>query len=189
VFVNGDSYTAGSFSTRTFLIDTSTAENLGELEDYAVTRNNERFSAVDFNFWGVTLADNRHFFATLGTGGRTYLVSGDADTKTAQVIYEDVECPALSPDHTRVAFKVRQMIQGRLLFRLHVLDLATGRRTSLAEARTVDDQPEWLDNTTVSYGLPSASLPGSTEIWAVPADGSGMPRLVVAGGWSPSVVP
>jgi hypothetical protein len=189
VFVNGDSYTTGSFSTRTFLIDTATGENLGDLEQYTVTRNNERFSAVDFNFWGVTFADARHFFATLGTGGRTYLVSADAGTKTAQVIYENVECPSLSPDHTRVAFKDRRIVEGRLVFRLQVLDLANGQRTTLAESRSVDDQPEWLDDNTVSYGLPSASLPGSTGIWAVPADGTGMPRLVIEGGWSPAVVP
>jgi hypothetical protein len=41
--------------------------------------------------------------------------------------------------------------------------------TPLAEARSVDDQVEWLDNQRILYGL-------SRDIWVVRADGSGSPR-------------
>jgi hypothetical protein len=58
----------------------------------------------------------------------------------------------------------------------------------MAETRNVDDQVEWLDNSTVLYGVPRAS-PGSgaTDTYAVPADGSGAPKLFIPGAWSPSV--
>ena len=39
---------------------------------------------ADFNFWGVTFArDGNRFYATLGTGGKTYLVEGDVAARQA----------------------------------------------------------------------------------------------------------
>ena len=35
-----------------------------------------------------------------------------------------------------------------------VYDLASGEETVLADTRSVDDQVEWLDNSTVLYALP-----------------------------------
>ena len=59
----------------------------------------------------------------------------------------------------------------------------------LAETHSVDDQVEWLDNTAVIYGLPRASAgSASSDIWTVPADGTGTPRLLVHDAWSPAVV-
>ncbi len=46
------------------------------LESYAITRDGRAYRAADVNFWGVTFADDTHFYATLATGGRTYLVRG-----------------------------------------------------------------------------------------------------------------
>ena len=107
VFVSGDSYASGNFSTRAILLDTSSGKPLGDLEQFTVTRDGQAFKAVDFNFWGITFADDRRFYATLQTGGRRHLVEADVSTRTAHVVGEDVECPALSPDSTRVAFKKR----------------------------------------------------------------------------------
>ena len=65
----------------------------------------------------------------------------------------DAECPSLSPDGTRVAYKKRgDRATGE--WRLAVLDLATGKETLLAERRSVDDQVEWLDDDRILYGLP-----------------------------------
>ena len=187
VFVSGDSYAPGSFSTRTTVMDVASGESLGDLEQYAVTKDGEPFKAIDFNFWGVTFFDDSHVYATLGTGGRTYLIEADVEAKHATVLHENVECPSLSPDGTRIAFKKR-MPGARLVWRLHVLDLKTRQETALAEMRSVDDQAEWLDSSTVTYALPSEAKPGSTDVWSVKADGSGKPEKLVTGAWSPAVV-
>ena len=206
-FVSGDSYaTMGQFSTRTDIIDLSSGRVLFDLEKLNVTKDGQPFRAADFNFWGVTFAkDGRTFYATLGTGGTTYLIKGDLDTRKAVVLVSGVECPSLSPDGTRIAFKSRN--PGAVVtWRLSVLDLSNLESYPLAETRDVDDQPAWLDNNTVMYGLvdnssdPSAdggqaNLPalttgGSipTDTWAVPANGRGTPQLLVRGAWS-TVVP
>jgi hypothetical protein len=188
VFVSGDSYASGTFSTRTFIVEVVTGQVLGNLEEFAVTRDGRPFKAADFNFWGVTFADADRFYATLATGGRTYLVEGEVGARRARTLREGVECPSLSPDGTRVAFKKRVRDGVRLTWRIGVLDLASLRETLVAETRSVDDQAEWLDNDHVVYGLPSTTTPGSSDVWAAPADGSGAPQVVAADAWSPAIV-
>ena len=185
VFVNGDSYSPGAFSTRTTLFDMKTARSLGDLETFAVFKEGKRIQSVDFNFWGVTFSPTPgRFYATLGTGGHTYLIQGDLPTRTVTVLRDGVECPSISPDGTRLAFKSR--VSGGALdgvqWRLSVLDLSTLQDHPLAEARNVDDQAEWLDNGTVLYSVAS-------DTWAVPADGAGTPRLFAHRADSPAVLP
>ena len=68
-------------------------------------------TAADRNFWGVTFSHKpTQFFATLGTAGQTYLVEGDLVSKQLRVIADGVECPSLSPDDTRIAFKHKESI-------------------------------------------------------------------------------
>lgn len=38
-------------------------------------------------------------------GGRAFLVEGDIAARSARVIRDEVECPDLSPDGTRIAYK------------------------------------------------------------------------------------
>ncbi len=188
VFVNGDSYAAGNFSTRTLIVDTATGQILGNLEDFAITRDGRPFKAVDFNFWGVTFADRSRFYATLATGGHTYLIEGDVESRRGRTLRDGIECPSLSPDRTRVAFKKRIREGVRLVWRIGVLDLASLEETLVADSRNVDDQAEWLDNHHVVYGLPSATTPGSSDVWAAPANGSGAPSMLVKDAWSPAIV-
>jgi len=188
VFVSGDSYAAGGFSTRALLVDTRAGTVIGHLEEFAMTRDGRPFKAADFNFWGITFADADRFYATLGTGGETYLIEARISTRQGRVLRAGVECPSLSPDQTRVVFKKRTMSAMRLVWRPAVLDLATGKEIVLPETRSVDDQSEWLDNDHVAYGLPSEHTPGSTDVWTVSADGSGEPRLLTRDAWSPAFV-
>lgn len=182
LFVTGDSYAApGSFSTRTTLIDLASGHSLGDLESFTVTRDGHQVTAADVNFWGVTFArDSDRFYATMATGGKTYLIVGSVRGRTAHTIHENVECPSLSPDGTRLVFK-RRTGSSSVPWHLTVLDLRTMRETPLAEPRSVDDQAAWLDNGHVLY-----AVDGST--WVVPADGSGKPQRYVAGAASPAVV-
>jgi hypothetical protein len=184
VFVSGHSYAAGEFSTRTALIDLDAGQWLvDDLESFAVRRDGRAISAPDFNLWGVTFArDGRTFYATLGTGGETLLVRGDLTSRTLDVLDQQVECPSLSPDGRRIAFKHRTPDpSGRVTWRLWVLDLPTGRRHPLAETRDVDDQAQWLDDATVLYALPGSPETGALmDQWTVPADGGGAPRLFLA---------
>jgi hypothetical protein len=193
-FVSGDSYlTPGQFSTRTELLDLRAGTSFGDLETFTVIRDGEPFSRVDFNFWGVTFSptDPDRFYATLGTGGSQYLVEGDFAGRRVTVLREGVECPSLSPDGTRIAFKKRvDLGMGRTEWRLAVLDLATLTDRPLTETRNVDDQAMWLDDTTVLYGVPRAASGTPTrDTYAVAADGSGEPRLLVPGASSLRVVP
>ena len=59
-----------------------------------------------------------------------------------------------------------------------------GEITPLAETRTVDDQPAWLDDSTVAYGIQRSD--GVNDVWAVPADGTGTPEVVVPEASSPA---
>ena len=154
-------------------------------------RDGERFRAVDFNFWGVTFAaDSDRFYATLGTGGAVHLVEGRVSTGRLDVVLEGVECPSLSPDQTRVAFKKRVPLGMGYGWRLQVLDLQSRAVTPLAETRSVDDQAEWLDDATVLYAIPDSSAPTPlvTDVWQVPADGSGAPELLLREASSPAVL-
>ena len=188
VFVTGHSYAPGTFSTQTTLHDMATGELLGELEQFDVIRDGQLIRSPDFNFWGVTFAHQPGvFYATLGTAGHTYLVRGDIETQTVEVLRDGVECPSLSPDGTRIAFK--QKVGSGLgppQWRPAVLDVATLEDHPLAETRNIDDQIEWLDDSTVVYAVDTGT--GAPDTWSVPADGTGEPALFLTDGDSPAVV-
>jgi hypothetical protein len=188
VFVTGDSYASTSFSTRTTLVEAATGRVIADLEQFAVTRAGAPFKAVDFNFWGVTFArDSNRVFATLRTSGANYLIEGNIDAKTATVLREGVECPSLSPDNTLIVFKKRV---GASSWRLHMLDIATGRETPLAEVRNVDDQAEWLDAESIAYALPSAQSGngGGSDIWTLKVRSDAAPTMLVQAAHSPAAV-
>ncbi|MDG4826372.1 hypothetical protein O7635_31360 [Asanoa sp. WMMD1127] len=186
-FVGGDSYNSGGFSTRTGILDTSGGTLVASLEEFTALRDGAPVRSVDRNFWGVTFAaDDNTFYATMSTGGHRYLMKGDLAGRTLRTVADNVECPSLSPDGRRIAFK--HAIDGDPTrgWRLSVLDLATLAVTPLAESTSVDDQPAWLDAGTIGYTVRQAD--GRPDVWSVPADGSGAPRLLVPGAESPAAL-
>ncbi|MFF8401359.1 TolB family protein [Streptomyces sp. NPDC015684] len=186
VFVSGESYSSAFFSTRTSILDTRTMRLTPSLETFSIVKDGKPYHASDVNFWGVTFAaDDDTFYATLNTANRTYLVRGSLSRRTVTTLVENVECPSLSPDGTRVAFKKR-ILSRTNLWHEYVLDLRTLRETALAERHSVDDQATWLDDHTLAYALPSDGKVGGSDLWSVPADGSGTPRLLIAGASSPA---
>jgi hypothetical protein len=186
VFVSGESYSSAFFSTRTSILDTRTMRLTPSLEKFSVVLDGKPYHASDINFWGVTFAsDDDTFYATLNTANRTYLVRGSLSRRTVTTLIQNVECPSLSPDGTRVAFKKR-VLSGTTLWHEYVLDLSTLHETALAERHSVDDQAIWLDDHTVAYARPTDGKVGSSDLWSVPADGTGTPRLLIAGASSPA---
>ncbi|MZE51065.1 hypothetical protein GTY86_07010 [Streptomyces sp. SID5770] len=180
MFATGDSYARSSFSTRTSILDLRTGYLVKNMELIPLTLGGRRYHAPDVNYWGVSFAaDDNRFYATVSTNGRTHLVEGDVEKWSARALRENVECPSLSPDGTRLAFKKRVSAGPRDPWRLYVYDLRTGREHPVAERRGIDDQALWTDARTLAYGYGGA-------VWSVPADGTGTPRRLAAGASSPA---
>jgi len=109
-----------------------------------------------------------------------------------RVIAGDVECPSWSPDGSRIALKRRSAsgATGRVLWRLHVLELASGKETALlTETRNVDDQVEWLNDREIVYSMPDDAQPptAATQLWALAVDGRSAPRAYLRFAYSPAV--
>jgi hypothetical protein len=192
-FVTGHSYSQTGVSTETRVHDVDGVEVSGNLEDFTLLADGERVAPVDRNVWGVTFVDARYFYATVQSRslGHTWLVRGDLAERTLVTVLDGVECPSLSPDGTRLAFKHDAAPDGGASphWTPAVLDVDTLEVTVLdTERRTVDDQLTWLDDTTLLYGLPRADEPGTTDVWSLPADGTGEPAVAIPQAWSPSVV-
>jgi len=188
VFLAGHAYTATTFSTKTSLVDMASGDELADLEQFATWKDGVRFKVADFNFWGVTFTrDGNAFYASLGTGGKIYLVKGDLGLRKTTVLREGIECPSLSPDNRLIVFKRRiGSIAGS--WRLYVLDLATMiERPVAAETQYIDDQVEWLDNQHVLYGVQRKNS-GVSDVWISPVVDSGPSRIYLPEASSPVVV-
>jgi hypothetical protein len=192
VFISGHSYSGADFSTETRIIDSVTGEPVVKnLEQMQVWSNGARLESADFNFWGVTFTSDRNrFYASLGTKGVVYLVQGDIAANKVTVLKPGVECPSLSPDNTRLAFKKRVPGDGLAKWRLYVLDLATLTEAPVAENRFIDEQVEWLDNSHILYTQvdDTAKSRAVTDVWVVPSDGSGTPSILLREAASPTLV-
>ncbi|MFI0356759.1 hypothetical protein [Actinomadura sp. 9N407] len=185
VFVSGDSYAGDDLSTRTGILDTRTGQVIPDLEKFTLLQDGKPNTSVDLNYWGVTFTgDDDRFYATAKTKGTTYLVQGRVSTQAMWTMRTNVECPSLSPDGTRLAFKKATGDPSRP-WRLHTLELRGMKETALAETASVDDQVVWLDGQRIAYGR----LRGpATDVWTVPADGSGGPRMLLANAFSPAAI-
>lgn len=186
IFVFGHSYADDNFSTATYILDSATGQPLANLEEFTVFQDGEKISFPDFNYWGVTFSkDGNTFYATLRFNRTPYLVQGDISARTVTVLHPGVECPSLSPDETRVAFK--KMVS-RADWRLSVLDLKTLVETPLAGTINVDDQAEWLDNEHLLFAATDPELPAARSLMLVQADGGGSLQRYASATESPAIV-
>ena len=155
------------------------------------------------NFWGVTFADDSDFYATMSTTGGSYLVPGSLATQTVRTVADNVECPSLSPDGTRMAFKEavgsdpRSGVAAERTDAVFAGPCASGRDAQRGRPG------RWLDDHTVVYALPHGS---SSDVWqragrrfryavrphpgrhlaqsaGIGRVGLGIPGVGVAGGW------
>jgi hypothetical protein len=189
VFVSGHSYAAAGFSTATVIRDQA-GQVTANLEDFALMLDGTRIKASDRNIWGVTFAPTQPdvFYATASSQGHIWLVQGSIAGRTLTVIRSGIECPSVSPDGTRIAYKKSDT--GTLTGHrsIAVVDLAGGSETVLSEQQSIDDQIEWLDNSTLLYGLPRDGSELDSDIWSIKTDPAARPALFIEHAWSPSVV-
>ena len=181
--VDGYFESTADFSTGTEIVDMRSGRELLDLENVAVEGDGSVFDRSTSEVWGVTFARGGRYYATLANedDGRTshYLIAGDVRSEEARVIGEGVECPSLSPDGERIAYKRR--IGRSNHWRLHVRDLDGGNDVALAETRSIDDQPEWIGDRLVAYSDDEATF-------VVPADGGGEPVRLAEWATSPAVL-
>lgn len=193
-FVTGHSYMTSGFSTATEVREVGADGNVdrgfGNLEKFKLKIDGKQVAPTDRNFWGVTFLDDDTFLATVETGGQTYLAKGGLQDKAIGTIAENAECPSVSPDRSRVAFKIdRDADSDGKQWGLAVLDLDTGERITLDGApEGVDDQVEWLDEDTLLFGLPRKDEPGITDVWSLDTEPDAQPQLLIEQAWSPSVI-
>lgn len=188
-FVTGHAYATTGFSTRT-TIHRSDGTEVGDIEQFALVVDGVPFTAADRNLWGVTFVDDETFYATAASrsAGTTWLVRGSVADRSLEAVAADAECPSLSPDGTRIAYKkVVAGSAGQTVWALAVRELATGVETLLPATRGVDDQAEWLDDDTLLYGMPREGEAGTTDVWSVDARAGAEPVVLVPGAWSPAV--
>jgi len=187
-FVTGSSYGVKAFSTATRIARVNGVD-YGNLEDFTLLVDGAKVTADDRNFWGVTFADDDNtFFATAASGGHHWLVRGNIRGRTLVAVKDGAECPSLSPDGTKIAYKKNVSTTDTPRWTLAVLDFATGVETQLPIPDNVDDQAEWLDDGTLLYGLADPAKPGDSNVYSIPIDGQHPPALFLAHAWSPSVV-
>lgn len=186
VFVSGVSYGQRNFKTATE-IRTADGVSQGNLDSYALFIDGRRIATSARNIWGVTFRDDNEFYATAQVHGKTWLVRGDLEARSLFSVRRNAECPSVSPGGRLVAYKKRTPV-GSTHWSIAVLDLSSGRERVLDEGRSVDDQVEWLDDSTLLYGLPRAGTPGVTDIWRIGLGAGVAPHRLVTDAWSPSVV-
>ena len=176
------------FSTATTITAAQGGSVTGNLEDFALMVNGDpRSTAADRNIWGVTFAPGQSdmFYATAASSGRIWLVRGSLSARTLTAIHDGVECPSLSPDGTRIAYKKNNGGTLAAHWTRRVPGPRHGKETVLSEQRSVDDQIEWLDNQTLLYGLPATAprataTSGRSARIRLPA-----PACIIDHAWSP----
>ena len=156
----------------------SDGKQIGQLEQFDVTKDGKPFDAVDFNFWGVTFAQGLRTASTRrwGPAASTTWSKATSREQTMRVLRDGVECPSLSPDGKQIAYKSR--IGDRAPLAPARARRGHARRPPGRRERSIDDQVEWLDDDTLAYS-------DGTNVYTVPADGSGEARLLVKDATSP----
>jgi FlaG/FlaF family flagellin (archaellin) len=187
-FVTGEAYATIGFSTATQIIDSEGTEH-GNLESFSLLIDGEQRSNIDRNFWGVTFTDDHNvFYATAATGGQTWLVRGDLAARTLTSVRRTAECPSVSPDGTRIAYKKNVSDTSTAYWSIAVLDLTRGDELVLPDTRNIDDQVEWLDDSTLLYSVPRTDEVGDSDVWSIAADGSAASEIFIEHASSPTVV-
>ncbi|MFJ2617880.1 hypothetical protein [Glutamicibacter sp. NPDC087344] len=186
-FVTGHSYAAGSFSTET-TVTRADGTGYGNLEEFTMMVDGKELTAVDRNVWGVSFVSEDEFYVTVASGGSTWLMHGSFSARTLTSVHDNAECPSVSPDRTRVAYKKRTGSGATVHWDIAVLDLKTGQETIIGLRDGFDDQLEWLDDDRLLFGVPRVGEVGDSDVYVIDAQPEAEPELLIEHAWSPSVV-
>lgn len=185
-FVTGHSYATNSFSTET-TVTSPDGRDFGNLEDLTIMVDGRELTAIDRNVWGVTFAGGDAFYATVASGGKTWLMSGSLSDQRLESVTENAECPSISPGGHHIAYKKRRSGAGAVHWDIAVRDLASQQETLIPLAQGLDDQVEWLDNDTLLFGLPREGAVGDSDVYSIDIEADAQPQLFIEHAWSPSV--
>lgn len=185
-FVTGHSYATSTFSTET-TVTSPDGRNYGNLEDFTMKVDGRKLTSADRNVWGVTFAGGDLFYATVASGGKTWVMSGSFTQRSLESVKENAECPSISPDGKRIAYKKRRPGVGSVHWDIAVLDLASKQEILMPLEQGLDDQVEWLDNDTLLFGLPRAGAVGDSDVYSISVENGADPHLLIEHAWSPSV--
>lgn len=172
-------------ATESFFVDLSSGAVLADLREFTLVGPGGAAVTGPIDIASPAfMRDSNGFFAAVSAPAGRFVVRGSVSARRLEVIAEGLWSEGLSPDETRLVAKRNDGEHGR--WHLVVLDLATLTTTPLDQgARAVDDQVDWLDDRRVIFHDVSAE---GTGIWAVPADGSGPPELLLPHAFSATVV-
>jgi len=159
-FTSGHSYLGvggTQFSTETIISRRADGATAQDIQKWSVSWKGQPVTALDLNLWGVTFDPRRsdHFYVTVYFKGTPYLGEGSVAGRSIKVLRPNVECPSLSPDGQRIAFKRRVSASS---WAPAVLELATLEERVLQVPDSVDDQIEWLDDHTIVYEVKHVPL-------------------------------
>jgi hypothetical protein len=187
-FVGGHSYAQAAFSTETII--------RGDGKSLATSSPGGAPSTAGpcDRLIGISGASHsptkRHLLCNCRQRQHGLAVPGSIKGKSMISLRTDAECPSLSPDQTKIAYKRRIDSKTRGVWRLALLDLRTRQESLLVETRSVDDQVEWLNDNRLFYGLFRPGLEAATSyVWVVSANGTGSPTVFIPEASSPAVVP
>ena len=183
-FVAGHSYAdVGHFSTAATIIDLGRGRKVADLEkDFTIMLDGKRATAVDRNFWGVTFSkDGDTFYATMATGGHTYLIKASLRKRTGTAIHDERRVPGA------VAGRDADRLQEGGRSRPADLALPRARPRHRARDGARRDASRWTTRSSGWTTTPCCTRSGEST-WTVPADGSGTPRRWLAAGDSPAIV-
>ena len=191
LFVKGDSYAGAGFSTRTYVFDLDGRGPIRDLEKLKIKQGEIAIDSPDMNFWGVTFDEPpTRILVTLRSGDTRWLVDASLEKGEGREIHARVECPSLSPDRTRLAYK-RLANTLPLRWRIATLDLASDKERVLAgETRSIDDQVEWLDATHVVYAVSEPDARGvlTANLWCLDVDSEEPAQAFLSRAQSPCIV-
>jgi Tol biopolymer transport system component len=100
----------------------------------------------------------------------------DVRRLTASAFASDTE-PAWSPDGTKIAFSRALSMQDKIMTKIHVLDMSSGRTTELTGSGLSDTSPRWSpDGGKIVFSAREHSWPGS-HIYIMNSDGTDLTRI------------
>ena len=181
IFVGGDSYAPGQFSTRTSIVDVASGEVArADLERLHGRRTTARMIQGRLQLlgrdvharWRALLRDARHRRAALPHRGRRGDQRAPSSVTTSS---------ARRSRPTARGSPSRRASASRSSGASTSSTSRRARRPRCRSTRSVDDQIAWLDNRRLAYGV-------GEEVMEVPADGSAAPRLMLASATNPNRV-